>query len=209
VTVWGQVLVAFGPAVPVILLDGFDELLQATGVSQSDYLLKVARFQQCEADQGRPVIALVTSRIAVADRVRYPEGTLALRLEPFRDEQVETIRYLTAAMELTARDDLLLQLVLEGTLSALQAGQADDDQRQALTRIASDALAAARATSLPAALRMWITLHRRAAEYAPLFGEDPETFMAEAAGPQVSETHPDLLRHALAIMAAKYPEITL
>jgi len=56
----------------VVLLDGFDELLQATGVSQSDYLLKLARFQQREADQGRPVIVLVTSRTAVADRVRYP-----------------------------------------------------------------------------------------------------------------------------------------
>jgi hypothetical protein len=119
------------------------------------------------------------------------------------------IRYLTAAMDLAAPDDTLLQLVLEGTLSALEAGHADDDQRQALTRIASDALAAARATSLPAALRMWITLHRHGAEYAPLFGEDPGTFMAETTGPQIRETHPDLLRHALAIMAAKYPEITL
>ena len=87
-TGWPAVTRAAGGAVPVVLLDGFDELLQATGVSQSDYLLKVARFQQREADQGRPVVALVTSRIAVADRARYPEGTVALRLEPFREEQV-------------------------------------------------------------------------------------------------------------------------
>ena len=39
-------------------LDGFDELLQATGVSQSDYLDRVVRFQQREADQGRPVAVL-------------------------------------------------------------------------------------------------------------------------------------------------------
>lgn len=81
---------AAGGAVPVVLLDGFDELLQATGVSQSDYLLRLARFQQREADQGRPVIVVVTSRIAVADRVRYPSGTVALRLEPFRDEHIES-----------------------------------------------------------------------------------------------------------------------
>jgi len=31
---------------------------------------------------------LVTSRTAVADRVRYPDGTMALRLEPFRDDQI-------------------------------------------------------------------------------------------------------------------------
>lgn len=43
---WPEVARAAGAAVPVVLLDGFDELLQATGVSQSDYLLKLARFQQ-------------------------------------------------------------------------------------------------------------------------------------------------------------------
>ncbi|MGD0069405.1 MAG: hypothetical protein ABSB76_39035, partial [Streptosporangiaceae bacterium] len=85
---WPEVARAAGAAVPVVLLDGFDELLQATGVSQSDYLVKLARFQQREADQGRPVIMLVTSRIAVSDRVRYPEGTTALRLDPFRDDQI-------------------------------------------------------------------------------------------------------------------------
>jgi len=84
---WPALARAANGAIPVVLLDGFDELLQATGVSQSDYLLKVARFQQREADQGRPVVAVVTSRIAVADRVRYPEGTTALRLEPFREQQ--------------------------------------------------------------------------------------------------------------------------
>src|SRR6266704_1386354 len=41
-----------------------------------------------QSGQGRPVVALVTSRIAVADRARYPEGTVALRLEPFREEQI-------------------------------------------------------------------------------------------------------------------------
>ena len=85
---WPELARAAGAAVPVVLLDGFDELLQATGVSQSDYLLKLARFQQREADQGRPVIVLVTSRIAVSDRVRYPVGTIALRLEPFRNDQI-------------------------------------------------------------------------------------------------------------------------
>ena len=85
---WPDVVKATGAAVPVVLLDGFDELLQATGVSQSDYLLKLARFQQREADQGRPVVVLVTSRTAVADRMRYPPGAVALRLEPFRDDQI-------------------------------------------------------------------------------------------------------------------------
>jgi len=104
---WPDVARAAGAAVPVVLLDGFDELLQATGVSQSDYLLKLSRFQQREADQGRPVIVLVTSRTAVSDRVRYPDGTMALRLEPFRSDQIASwLRTWNACNEqlITARD---------------------------------------------------------------------------------------------------------
>lgn len=85
---WPELVRSAGAAVPVLLLDGFDELLQTTGVHHSDFLSRVARFQQREAEQGRPVRALVTSRIAVADRARYPEGLVVLRLEPFRPEQI-------------------------------------------------------------------------------------------------------------------------
>ena len=85
---WPAVATAAPGATPVVLLDGFDELLQATGVAQSDYLLKVAQFQQREADLGRPAVVIVTTRTAVADRARYPDGTVALGPEPFRDEQV-------------------------------------------------------------------------------------------------------------------------
>ncbi|GIE90632.1 hypothetical protein SAMN06264365_12146 [Actinoplanes regularis] len=85
---WPALARAAGDAMPVIMLDGFDELLQAVGVSQTDYLVKVARFQRREAEQGRPVAVIVTSRTAVADRARAPEQTVALRLEPFDDERV-------------------------------------------------------------------------------------------------------------------------
>jgi hypothetical protein len=75
-------------ALPVIMLDGFDELLQATGASQSDYLEKVADFQRREADLGRPTAVLITSRTVVADRARGVADTVAVRLEPFGDAQV-------------------------------------------------------------------------------------------------------------------------
>jgi hypothetical protein len=81
-------LVRSADALPVVLLDGFDELLQATGVSQSDYLQRVADFQRREADLGRAVVVVVTSRTAVADRARLPHGMVTVRLEPFRDEQI-------------------------------------------------------------------------------------------------------------------------
>ncbi|MET8997461.1 hypothetical protein [Amycolatopsis sp. NPDC004169] len=75
-------------ALPVILLDGFDELLQATGTSQSDYLERVAEFQRREAALGRPVVVLVTSRIAVADRARPADEMIAVHLEPFDSGQI-------------------------------------------------------------------------------------------------------------------------
>lgn len=80
---WADLARSADGALPVILLDGFDELLQATGIHQSDYLHRVAAFQQREAVQGRPVAVMVTSRIAVADRARLPADSIAARLDPF------------------------------------------------------------------------------------------------------------------------------
>ncbi|MFE7077428.1 NACHT domain-containing protein [Streptomyces sp. NPDC057620] len=85
---WPDLVRSAEGAMPVLLLDGFDELLQTTGLHHNDFLERVARFQQREADQGRPLVALVTSRTAVADRTRTPTGLVVLRLEPFRPEQI-------------------------------------------------------------------------------------------------------------------------
>jgi hypothetical protein len=85
---WPRFVESGDGALPVVMLDGFDELLQATGVSQSDFLLRVLAFQEREADQGRPVAVVVTSRTAVADRARIPHGAVAIRLEPFSAAQV-------------------------------------------------------------------------------------------------------------------------
>ncbi|BCJ54877.1 hypothetical protein Asp14428_63520 [Actinoplanes sp. NBRC 14428] len=85
---WPELTRAAEGALPVLLLDGFDELIQATGIHQSDYLQRVAAFQQREAVLGRPVAVVVTSRLAVADRARLPGGALAVRLEGFDEAQV-------------------------------------------------------------------------------------------------------------------------
>jgi hypothetical protein len=85
---WPDLSRSAGDALPVMLLDGFDELLQATGVSQADYLKKVAAFQEREAYQNRPVSVIVTSRTAVADRAQPTANMVVLRLEPFREDQI-------------------------------------------------------------------------------------------------------------------------
>ncbi|WP_431869136.1 NACHT domain-containing protein [Nocardiopsis eucommiae] len=76
-------------ALPVIILDGFDELLQATGVDRSDYLERVQEFQQRQEALGQPVVVIVTSRTLVADRTRFPPLTTIIRLEAFDDTQIE------------------------------------------------------------------------------------------------------------------------
>ncbi|MDT0302814.1 NACHT domain-containing protein [Streptomonospora wellingtoniae] len=85
---WRELADSAGGALPVVILDGFDELLQASGVNRSDYLEQVQEFQQRQEDLGQPVAVLVTSRTVVAERTRFPEETPVLRLEPFDDRQV-------------------------------------------------------------------------------------------------------------------------
>ena len=83
-----DLLDAAGGALPVVMLDGFDELLQAAGVNRYDYLEQVRDFQRRQLALDRPVVVIVTSRTIVADRVRYPAGSIALQLQPFTDQQV-------------------------------------------------------------------------------------------------------------------------
>ncbi|MEZ0115258.1 hypothetical protein ABH920_009293 [Catenulispora sp. EB89] len=85
---WPRFAAADPNLTPVVILDGFDELLQATGVAQTDFLFRIERFQERERDQGRSVAVIVTSRTAVADRATIPAHTPIIRLEPFDDEQI-------------------------------------------------------------------------------------------------------------------------
>jgi hypothetical protein len=90
---WHDLLETAPGALPVVLLDGLDELIQATAVNRYDYLEQVRDFQLRQARAGRPVAVVVTSRTVVADLVRFPRGSLAVQLQPFTDDQVR--RWLT------------------------------------------------------------------------------------------------------------------
>ncbi|MFI9817855.1 NACHT domain-containing protein [Saccharothrix variisporea] len=72
----------------VVLLDGLDELLQASGFDRSGYLREVMEFQRIEGEQNRPVAVVVTSRTVVADRVDVPDGATMIKLDEFDDVQV-------------------------------------------------------------------------------------------------------------------------
>jgi hypothetical protein len=85
---WHDLLEASGGALPVVLLDGFDELVQAAAVNRYDYLEQVRDFQHRQAQIGHPVVVIVTSRTVVADQARFPASSLALQLQPFTEPQV-------------------------------------------------------------------------------------------------------------------------
>ncbi len=158
---WPRLVESGNGALPVVMLDGFDELLQATGVTQTDFLLRVLAFQEREADQGRPLAVIVTSRTAVTDRARIPQGAVAVRLEPFNDEQVtawlEVWRRANAAplgerglrplpadvalshKELAEQPLLLLMLALyDADANALQRGSAEIGRTELYGRLLSE-----------------------------------------------------------------------
>lgn len=85
---WPDLVDQSTDTIRVVLLDGLDELLQATTHDRAGYLQEVAEFQRVEAVMGRPVAVVVTSRTLVIDRVAVPEGTPVVKLEEFDRDQI-------------------------------------------------------------------------------------------------------------------------
>ncbi|EWC63505.1 hypothetical protein UO65_1182 [Actinokineospora spheciospongiae] len=86
---WSALADQSADTVRVVLLDGLDELLQATTNDRGGYLTDVVEFQRREAAMGRPVAVVVTSRTLVAERVRLPDATPVVKLEEFDDAQID------------------------------------------------------------------------------------------------------------------------
>jgi hypothetical protein len=91
---WGTLVDECDDTTRVVLLDGFDELIQASGVHKSTYIQEVKDFQERQADLGRPVAVVITSRTLVADRARIPLGAPVIKLEEFDDGRID--RWLAA-----------------------------------------------------------------------------------------------------------------
>lgn len=78
----------------VVLLDGFDELIQATGTTQSAYLTKVEAFQKRAKTLGTPTSVIITSRTVVADRAEIAPDTPMIKLREF--DRPRIAQWLTA-----------------------------------------------------------------------------------------------------------------
>jgi hypothetical protein len=84
---WARLSSAFKNSPPLVILDGYDELLQASGKVFSGYLKDVQYFQRSQAEQGHPVRVLVTSRVTLIDKATVPSGATILRLLEFDKHQ--------------------------------------------------------------------------------------------------------------------------
>lgn len=87
---WAEFSRDTGAAVPVVILDGLDELMQATGVSQTRYLMVIAEFQRKLLAKQRPAVFVVTSRLSVCAGLELPEWSHVVRLLPFSEKQVRS-----------------------------------------------------------------------------------------------------------------------
>lgn len=85
---WWQLAAQSQDTIRVVLLDGLDELLQASQDDRSGYLQDVMEFQQHEAEQRQPVVVVVTSRTVVAERVDIPAGTTVVKLDFFEEPDI-------------------------------------------------------------------------------------------------------------------------
>ncbi|RSM72537.1 hypothetical protein DMB66_05170 [Actinoplanes sp. ATCC 53533] len=86
---WAGFCDAAEGTVRVLFIDGLDELMQATGSTQSSYLAGVTELQRVEKVTGNPLAVVVTARTIVADLAEIPDGSLVVKLEDFSDTQVE------------------------------------------------------------------------------------------------------------------------
>ncbi|MFE9913934.1 NACHT domain-containing protein [Micromonospora sp. NPDC005553] len=85
---WADLAEESRDTIRVILLDGLDELLQASPGAHRKFFRDIADFQLSEANQELPAVVIVTSRTLVADQVELPLNAPVLKLEDFNKDQV-------------------------------------------------------------------------------------------------------------------------
>lgn len=76
---------------PILLIfDGYDELLQASGKTCADYITKITEFQKMQdIVRGIQVKCILTSRTTLIDKVTIPIGTTIIKLSEFDQERID------------------------------------------------------------------------------------------------------------------------
>lgn len=86
---WIKLRTLFRNCPPVVILDGYDELLQASGQVFASYIMEAQRFQQHQTEQEWPVRIIITSRVTLIDKAAVPVGSTIVRLLEFDEYQRE------------------------------------------------------------------------------------------------------------------------
>lgn len=73
----------FKERIPVIIMDGFDELMQSSSTELNGYVSTIKEFQERALFHGICVRIILTSRIAVMQDVTIPDGTKIIKLKSF------------------------------------------------------------------------------------------------------------------------------
>jgi hypothetical protein len=148
---WKDLREATKATTVVVVFDGFDELVQVTGTAHSQYIERVAEFQERQWELGFSIIPIITSRILVMDRASLPHGTVMVRLEDLADQQVVDWVHAVnrenehqrnfrrfSAHELLAHGEGLVRQPLLLTLLAIYYNERTVDQRPDYTISQSD-----------------------------------------------------------------------
>lgn len=194
---WADISDACTEAVPFVILDGYDELLQASGRVFSTYLQKVAAFQEREFRLGRPVRVLVTSRITLIDKAEIPSGSTVMRLEDFdvkrQQKWIDTWNscnysyFRDRGLEPLALPQLEnLRILAQQPLLLLMLALYDSDDNKLASQVSID-----QTLLYDSLLRRFIDRERRKGEQGQQFSALPET-------DRILETNKDMMRLGVA-----------
>ena len=86
---WTEMAEKFPDKIPVIILDGFDELLRATQTQLNDYILKIQKLQKLAQSSGLNIRVILTSRLTIMQDVSIPEDSLVIKLNSFDKQRKE------------------------------------------------------------------------------------------------------------------------
>ena len=84
---WTELAEMFPDKIPVIILDGFDELLRATKTELNDYILKIKTLQKIAQSSNLNIRVILTSRLTIMQDVKIPENSLVIKLDSFDEKR--------------------------------------------------------------------------------------------------------------------------
>jgi len=80
---WIELVKKFPSRIPVIILDGFDELLRASQTQINDYILKIKDIQNRAQSLSLNLRIILTTRLTIMQDVHIPDNCLIMKLNSF------------------------------------------------------------------------------------------------------------------------------